>query len=96
MTHCASCKSTNYLLSDCSKYIKCNSCKEIYNSKCSMCNSHDLGTINDKKGGSQICKNCGITTSIWEFIPYDKPKFNGVYNEKNGSQLLFDVLSKMK
>mgnify|MGYP003655869569 CR=1 FL=1 len=92
MIRCANCKYSNYILSDCKKYIKCNNCNEIYNTKCNHCNSFNLGLTD---GGDQQCKNCGIKTAIWEFISYDKPKFNGVYDKNNKSQLLFDTLEQI-
>ena len=92
MIRCANCKYSNYILSDCKKYIKCNNCNEIYNTKCNHCNNFNLGLTD---GGDQQCKSCGIKTAIWEFIPYDKPKFNGVYDQNNKSQLLFDTLEQI-
>lgn len=91
MIRCANCKYSNYILSDCKKYIKCYNCNKIYRSKCTSCDSFDLGT----DGSDQQCNNCGIKTAIWECIPYDKPKFNGVYDQNNESQLLFDTLNQI-
>ena len=93
MIRCANCKYINYILSDCKKYIKCYNCNNIYHSKCTLCNSFNLGTY--RNSDNQQCYDCGIKTAIWEYIPYDKPKFNGVYDENNSSQLLFNELEKI-
>ena len=84
---CAGCKSTDYILSDCSKYIHCNSCKEYYYSECTKCKSYKLGTVMDKYGFySQKCMYCDTYTKIYEVLPKDKPEFNGVYDENNKYQ----------
>ena len=93
MSRCASCKSRNFVISDCNKYLKCNNCKQMYNTYCNQCGSYNLGTVGDNGGSSQQCKDCGICSAMYEMIPYDKPKFNGVYDENNSSQFLMDTLN---
>lgn len=47
MSRCASCKTRNFVISDCNKYLKCNNCKQMYNTYCNQCGSYNLGTVGD-------------------------------------------------
>lgn len=95
MSRCAGCKSRNFVVSDCRKYLKCGNCKQMYNTHCNHCGSYNLGTVGDDGDSSQQCKDCGICSAMYEMIPYDKPKFNGVYDENNSSQFLMDTLNNI-
>lgn len=96
MSRCASCKGRNYTVSDCKKYLKCRDCNEMYNTHCTSCGSYNLGTVDDTpRSSSQQCKDCGICSALYEIIPYDKPKFNGVYDDNNSHQIFMDSLKNV-
>lgn len=94
---CANCKSTDYILSDCGKYIKCNICKEIHHSECIKCKSYKLKAIINKYGiNIDKCMYCERNINMYEAIPKDKPEFNGIYDKNNKFQKVADIRMRMQ